>query len=253
MTMHAENGLVRVRGVLDDVFDQFPVLGRLRVAHGVGHVDGGSPGVDDLGEDADEEVGIGTGGVLGGEFNVGGVLGGLPHSGDGHFHDLIRGFAEFVLHVDGRSGEEDVDARVARALQGLPCAVDVVFVAAGEGRNLHVGYGVGDGVHGLEITHAGRREARFDDVDAEAFELTRHAQLFLQVHGGAGGLFAVAEGRVENNDAVGHGFLLQALHRETDHRRPVPRPRRHRHNCAILFPFYKTRCSICEGRDREPL
>ena len=107
----------------------------------------------------------------------------MAHGGDGHFHDLIRGLAELVLHVDGRRGEEDVDTRVARPVQRLPCAVDVVLVAAGE--------------------------------RGEAFQLTRHTELFLEVHGSAGGLLAIAERRVENNDAIGHGILLGVFQPET--------------------------------------
>ena len=79
----------------------------------------------------------------------------MAHGGDGHFHDLIRGLAELVLHVDGRGGEENMDTRVARPVQGLPCAVDVVLVAAGERGDLHVGDGVGDGMDGFKVAHAG--------------------------------------------------------------------------------------------------
>lgn len=76
--------------------------------------------------------------------------------------------------------------------QRLPCAVDVVLVAAGERGDLHVGDGVGDGMNGFKVAHAGGRETGFDDVHAEAFQLTRHTELFLEVHGSAGGLLAIA-------------------------------------------------------------
>ena len=215
VTVHAEHGLVGIRGVFDDVFDQLAVFVGLGIADGVGDVDGGGPGVDDLGEHADEEIRIGARGVFGGKFHVVGILGGMAHGGDSHFHDLIRGLAELVLHVDGRRGEEDVDTRVARPVQRLPCAVDVVLVAAGERGDLHVGDGVGDGMNGFKVAHAGGRETGFDDVHAKAFQLTRHTELFLEVHGSAGGLLAIAERRVENNDAIGHGILLGVFQPET--------------------------------------
>ena len=108
-----------------------------------------------------------------------------------------------------------MDTRVARPVQGLPCAVDVVLVAAGERGDLHVGDGVGDGMDGFKVAHAGSRESGFDDVHPEALQLARHTELFLKVHGSAGGLLTITERRVENNDAIGHGILLGVFQPET--------------------------------------
>ena len=64
----------------------------------------------------------------------------------------------------------------------------------------------GDGADGLGVAVGGDGEAGFEDVDAEGRELMGHAQLFGVVHGAAGGLLAVAEGGVEEVDAVGLGY-----------------------------------------------
>ncbi len=53
-----------------------------------------------------------------------------------------------------------------------------------------------------EVAVGGDGEAGFEDVDAEVRELVRHAQFFVVVHGAAGGLLAVAEGGVEEDDFV---------------------------------------------------
>ena len=49
---------------------------------------------------------------------------------------------------------------------------------------------------------AGDRETGLDDVDAHLVQQFGDFQLLLEGHRGAGALFAVAQGGVENNDAV---------------------------------------------------
>ncbi len=57
----------------------------------------------------------------------------------------------------------------------------------------------------VEVALAGDGETGFDDVDAEGRKLVGHAQLFFVVHGAAGGLLAVAEGGIEEDDLIrGH-------------------------------------------------
>ena len=65
----------------------------------------------------------------------------------------------------------------------------------------------GDGIDGVEVALRGDREASFDDVDAHRGKLVRHPQLLVVVHRAAGGLLAVAQGGVKEDDLVGecHG------------------------------------------------
>ena len=146
-----------------------------------------APGVDGGGDDAHEEVAIGAGSVFSGKFHVGSVGGGALHGGDGEFHDFVGSLAQLVFHVDGGSGDEGVDARIAGELHGFPGAVDILGVGAGKAGDLRVLHALGNGLHGLEVTFAGRGEARLNDVDAQHFQLTGDADLFTEVHGGAGG------------------------------------------------------------------
>ena len=117
-----------------------------------------------------------------------------------------------MLHVDLAGGNEGVDAWLPRVPHGLPGGVDVPLVASREpaddrhvavfpdGRVPHLD---GDGSHGVEVVGRGGREARLDDVDAEAGELARDDELLGAGHGGPRGLLPVAERGVEDANVVG--------------------------------------------------
>ena len=57
-------------------------------------------------------------------------------------------------------------------------------------------------LHGVEIALGGDRKAGLDDVDAHLVEQLGDLELLLVRHGGAGALLAVAQGGVEDVDAV---------------------------------------------------
>ena len=59
-----------------------------------------------------------------------------------------------------------------------------------------------DLVDGGEIALRGDREAGLDDVDAHVVEQLGDLELLVVGHGGAGALLAVAQGGVEDDDAV---------------------------------------------------
>ena len=111
---------------------------------------------------------------------------------------------ELPLEVEGGRGQEGVDHRVAGALERLAAGLDVLRPAAAERRDLGALHRVGDRLDRLEIPGGGDREAALDDVDAELFELERHAHLLGRVHAAARRLLAVAQRRVEDRDPVAH-------------------------------------------------
>ena len=105
-----------------------------------------------------------------------------------------------------------MDAPPLGRLDRLGAAVDVVERGAGEPADDGILGALGDLVDGGEIAFRGDRKAGLDDVDAHLVEQRGDFELFLVRHGGAGALLAVAQGGVENNDAVllglgwsGHG------------------------------------------------
>ncbi len=73
-------------------------------------------------------------------------------------------------------------------------------------------------MNGGEIAFGRDRETGLDDIDAHRVEQFGDFELLLVRHGGAGALLAVAQGGVENDDAVlfglgwrGHGLVLFSL------------------------------------------
>jgi hypothetical protein len=65
---------------------------------------------------------------------------------------------------------------------------------------------------GLGVGHRGDRKARLDDVAAQGLEVPGQADFLVNPHGEAGGLLAVPEGRVENDQprpvtGVRHGTI----------------------------------------------
>ena len=70
---------------------------------------------------------------------------------------------------------------------------------AADHRVLHELRDLGDGI---EIAVRGSRKSGLDDVDAHLVEHLRDVELFLMRHCCAGRLLAIAQRRVENQDAV---------------------------------------------------
>ena len=87
----------------------------------------------------------------------------------------------------------------------------------GEPRHGGARHAPGDLRHGLEVALGGDGEAGLDDVDAHLVEQAGDLDLVLEGHGGAGALLAVAQRRVEDQDAVGlgrnlgHGGILDGV------------------------------------------
>ena len=92
----------------------------------------------------------------------------------------------------------------------LPAAVDILEIGPREAADHRLFRALGDLAHGAEIALRGDREPGFDDVHAHVVEHLGDLELLLVGHRRTGRLFAVAERRVENQDAVlvtGHGHV----------------------------------------------
>ena len=87
-------------------------------------------------------------------------------------------------------------------LHRLPAAVDVLEVRARQAADRGGLGALRDVAHGLEVAFGGDGEPGLDDVDAHLVEKRRDLQLLVVGHGGAGRLLAVAQRRVEDQDAV---------------------------------------------------
>ena len=86
--------------------------------------------------------------------------------------------------------------------QSVAGGLDILRDAAGQTADdgpLHLG---GDRVDSLKVPVADHGEPRLEDIHFESGELAGYLQLLTQVHGGTGTLFAVAQGRVKDEDSV---------------------------------------------------
>ena len=182
------------------------------VAHGIGDVDGGRPGPDDLGQHLVQVLRVGAGGVHGRELDVGAVALGPLHHGHGHFHDLFPVLAELVHLVNLRGGEEHVDAGPLGVLHGAPGLVNVVGMGAGQRGDDGALDLPGDGGNRLEVAGGAGGEAGLDDVHVHPLELPGDFHLLGAGHADARRLLAVAEGGVqEKHFVVSHFFLYLKL------------------------------------------
>ena len=186
------------------------VFGR-GVADGVRQVDRRRAGGDGRLDDAAQEIAIAARGVLRRKLHIVGELPGAADPVDDLLEARLARDAQLALEVQIRGREERVDARPLGRLERARRFLDVLRPAAGQrrdhraphlGRNLPRRFGIG---------RRRDREAGLDDVDAERVERPGQRQLGGHVHREAGRLLAVAERRVEDDDAggyVAHDVLL---------------------------------------------
>jgi hypothetical protein len=181
------------------------VLLRCGVTDGVGDVDRGGSGLDCDGDDVDEEVGVGAGGVLGRELDIVGEGAGEADGFGGLVERFGAGDLQLSFEMQVGRGEEGVDAGLLGGFDGTGSGFDVLTLAAGKGGDARAVNFAGDLADGVGVALAGDGETGFNDVDAECRQLMGHAQLLFVVHGAARGLLAVAEGGIEEDYLVRRG------------------------------------------------
>src|SRR5438034_1201938 len=126
---------------------------------------------------------------------------------------MPRSLWQWALQMDVGGGDEDVDPGPPGLLHRLEGAVDVLLARAGEREDDRLRDHLRDAPDGLEVALRGGGEPRLDHVHAQVLELARDRELLLHVHGGAGRLLPVAQGRVED---------LYPVHRRSPLRQLVP-------------------------------
>ena len=185
------------------------VLGRHRVADGVGDVDRRRALLDGDRAHLGRELDVGAGGVHGGELDVVAVPLCVGDRGAGLALDVLAGGLQLVADVDVRRRDEGVDARPGGVADRVPGRVDVLDVGARQTGHNRAFDLPGDRLYGLEVAGARDREAGLDDVDAQAGELVGDLELLGRVERDAGRLLAVAQRGVEDQYSVGvHACLL---------------------------------------------
>ena len=158
--------------------------------------------LDDLGQ----EVQLGAGGVLGREFDVVAVALGPLDALDGSADDLFLGHLELEFAMDGAGGEEDVDARLGGVAQGAAQARSMSS-ALQRARPQMTGPCTWRAIACTASKSPGEAMGKPASITSTPSSLRAWARLQLlgQVHAGAGGLLAVAQRGVEDDQAVGGG------------------------------------------------
>ncbi len=202
VAVHGKDRLVRVGHPLEELADGLAELVRQVVAHGIRDVDGAGAGIDGRLHDAAEKVHLRTPGILGGELHVVGVTARALHRPDRLFHHLVGRHAQLLFHVDGRDGDEGVDARPVRGPERLAGAVYILFQRPRQTADGGVLNGFGHRLHRFEIALAGDGKTGLDDIHLHQFQFPGDADLLLASHGSARALLAVAQGGVEYDQFV---------------------------------------------------
>ena len=97
-----------------------------------------------------------------------------------------------------------MDACPIRSLERFSRTRNIAVVGTRQGADGRILDGIGNQLHGLEITVGTGSKTGFDHVHLQALQLTRNAQFFILGHGSPGRLLAVAQGGVENDQLVSH-------------------------------------------------
>src|SRR5262249_5461458 len=104
--------------------------------------------------------------------------------------------------------DERMDTPAPGRFDGLGAAVNIFERSARETTDDSFLRTLSDLTDGSKVTFRCDREASFDDVYAHIVEQLCNLELFLVRHGCTGTLLAVAQGGVENDDAVLLGLCL---------------------------------------------
>ena len=170
--------------------------------HRVRDVDGGGPLLHRRPATGDHKVGVGAGGVLGGELHIVGVAAGPGHRLHHGGQHLLRRHAQHAFHMDGGGALKNVDAAAGGGSHRLVGPVDVVGHAPGQGGDHRAFHQAGDLPHAVKVAVGGGRESGFDHVHPQFGQLAGYGQFLVGGKGDAGGLFAVPQGGVEDDEAV---------------------------------------------------
>ena len=130
---------------------------------------------------------------------------------------MAHGFMDALGHLvlrevrDGamqrRCADKRVNARLCGVLDGLPAAVDVGELRAGEAAD-HAVLGVlRNFADRFEVAFGSDGKPGLDNIDAHFVQQPGNFELFGVGHGRAGRLFTVTKGRVEDQNAIFVGCL----------------------------------------------
>ena len=120
---------------------------------------------------------------------------------------FFASLVQFVFEVNVTGGKKNVDAGLVGAFEGLGAAIDVFLDASRQARDYGRAYLGRYAAYRFEVAFGRDGKPGFQNVDIELFELPGHSELLVDRHAEAGGLLAVAQSRVKNDQSVIHVSL----------------------------------------------
>ena len=181
--MGRQDDLIRPRHMLQNVTEDVAIFAWIAVAHCVGQVDRGRPGLDGGLNTAAQEILFGTGGVLGRPLHITAQIASMAHRAGDHFQDVFLAGAQNVVAVARARRQEGVDPAALGRSDRLSTALDIADPGAGQAADGAFGNDLGDAQHRLEVAVRGDGKARLDHVDLHLFEDLGQFQLLVQRHG----------------------------------------------------------------------
>ena len=205
--MRGPDDLIGIGHAFNQLPDAFAPQGGNAVADGVGDIQRLRAGLDHRFEYTAEKVHLGAHCVLGGEFDVVGVLQRQFDRLDRCFDNLVGLHAQLLFHVDRAGRDKGVDAPGSGRLDRLAGGAHIALVGARQRANSGILDDAGNASDRFGIARAGSSKTGFNDIDAESLQLPCDAHFLVLGHRGTRALLAIAQGGVENNQLVMHGVL----------------------------------------------
>ena len=150
---------------------------------------------------------IGASGVFGGELDVLAKSPRIANAFNGAGQRFFASLVQFVFEVNVTGGKKNVDAGLVGSFEGLGAAIDVFLDAARQARDYGRAYFGRYAAYGFVVSFGRDGKTGFENVDVELFELPGHSEFLVDRHAEAGGLLAVAQSRVKNDQSVVHVSL----------------------------------------------
>ncbi len=135
MTVRAQDDLFHLGRLFADHPEHCAYLGGDGIADGVGQIDDRSARFDDSPHDLRQIINVAPGRVLGRELDVLGETPRMLDGGDRVLQHLLARPPEFVFQMNVGRGDEEVNPRAGRALDGVPCGVDIRLVGPRQPRH----------------------------------------------------------------------------------------------------------------------
>mmetsp|Transcript_27107 Transcript_27107/g.48917 ORF Transcript_27107/g.48917 Transcript_27107/m.48917 type:complete len:240 (-) Transcript_27107:352-1071(-) len=212
--MRTEHDILGTGDILSQFLDQFAKLPRHIPSSSIRDIQRGRTCYNHLLQNSIQKFRIGSSRILRTEFNIITSQAFRVHDGiHGNFHHLIRSLIQLAPHVNVTRGNERMNTRPQRTLDGIPRTFNIPFIGTAQPRNHRnvpiiedlVSYHIGNLLHTIKIIRTRDGKPSLNDVHSQLGKIFCNFELFGAGKGGTGGLLPVPQSRVEDADVVGIG------------------------------------------------